>query len=65
MADKDPSRQPSHRAYSVIKREGQDDFWLSLATSAGLFLFANLIGWSFYYASCGRRVAPRRSDGVR
>ena len=30
MADKDDSRQPTHRAYSVIKREGQDDFWLNL-----------------------------------
>ena len=25
MADKDESRQPSHRAYTVIRREGQDD----------------------------------------
>jgi len=30
MADKDDSRQPTHRAYSVIKRDGQDDFWLNL-----------------------------------
>lgn len=30
MADRDLSRQPSHRAYTVIKREGQDDFWLNL-----------------------------------
>ena len=30
MADKDEPRQPTHRAYSVIKREGQDDFWLNL-----------------------------------
>jgi hypothetical protein len=30
MADRDQSRQPTHRAYSVIKREGQDDFWLNL-----------------------------------
>jgi hypothetical protein len=29
MADRD-TRQPTHRAYSVIKREGQDDFWLNL-----------------------------------
>ena len=29
MAEKD-QRQPSHRAYSVIHREGQDDFWLNL-----------------------------------
>ena len=30
MADRDEPRQPSHRAYSVIKREGQDDYWLNL-----------------------------------
>ena len=29
MADKEP-RQPTHRAYSVIQREGQDDFWLNI-----------------------------------
>jgi hypothetical protein len=29
MADKEP-RQPTHRAYSIIKREGQDDFWLNI-----------------------------------
>jgi hypothetical protein len=30
MAEKNESRQPTHRAYSVIHREGQDDFWLNL-----------------------------------
>ena len=30
MADKEQPRQPTHRAYSVIKREGQDDFWLNV-----------------------------------
>jgi len=30
MADRDQSQQPTHRAYSVIKREGQEDFWLNL-----------------------------------
>jgi hypothetical protein len=32
MADreKDAPRQPTHRAYSVIRREGQDDFWLNV-----------------------------------
>ena len=30
MADKEQPRQPSHRAYSVIRREGQDDFWLNI-----------------------------------
>ena len=24
------SHQPSYRAYTVIKREGQDDFWLNV-----------------------------------
>jgi hypothetical protein len=30
MAEKSESRQPTHRAYSVIRREGQDDYWLNL-----------------------------------
>ncbi len=30
MAEKEPSRQPTHRAYSVIRRDGQDDFWLNI-----------------------------------
>jgi hypothetical protein len=30
MAERDQSQQPTHRAYSVIKREGQDDYWLNL-----------------------------------
>jgi hypothetical protein len=30
MADKSEQKQPTHRAYSVIRREGQDDFWLNL-----------------------------------
>ena len=30
MADRDQPQQPTHRAYSVIKREGQDDYWLNL-----------------------------------
>ena len=30
MAEKDESRRPTHRAYTVIKRDGQDDFWLNL-----------------------------------
>ena len=29
MADKEP-RQPTHRPYSVIRREGQDDYWLNV-----------------------------------
>lgn len=30
MAEKSELKQPTHRAYSVIRREGQDDFWLNL-----------------------------------
>ena len=30
MAEKEQPKQPTHRAYSVIKREGQDDFWLNV-----------------------------------
>lgn len=30
MAEKSELRQPTHRAYSVIRREGQEDFWLNL-----------------------------------
>ena len=30
MAEREQPRQPTHRAYSVIRREGQDDFWLNL-----------------------------------
>lgn len=30
MVEKNETKQPTHRAYSVIRREGQDDFWLNL-----------------------------------
>lgn len=30
MAEKEQPKQPTHRAYSVIRREGQDDFWLNI-----------------------------------
>ena len=30
MAEKEQPRQPTHRAYSVIRREGQDDYWLNV-----------------------------------
>jgi hypothetical protein len=30
MADNNEPRAPTHRAYSVIKRDGQDDYWLNL-----------------------------------
>lgn len=30
MAEKSESRLPTHRVYSVIRREGQDDYWLNL-----------------------------------
>jgi len=29
MAERQPNA-PTHRAYSVIKRDGQDDYWLNL-----------------------------------
>ena len=29
MAERQPNA-PTHRAYSVIKREGQDDYWLNV-----------------------------------
>ena len=30
MAENRDAKQPTHRAYSVIKRDGQDDYWLNL-----------------------------------
>ena len=30
MAEKEQPRLPTHRAYSVIRRDGQDDFWLNV-----------------------------------
>lgn len=30
MAEKDQPKLPTHRAYSVIRREGQEDFWLNI-----------------------------------
>ena len=30
MADSRQPNTPTHRAYSVIQREGQDDYWLNL-----------------------------------
>jgi hypothetical protein len=33
MAEKEQSKQPTHRAFSVIQREGQDDFWLNLGAA--------------------------------
>ena len=30
MAERNQAKQPTHRAYTVVKREGQDDFWLNL-----------------------------------
>ena len=28
-----PTHEPAYRAYTVIKREGQDDFWLPLGAA--------------------------------
>ena len=30
MAEKKQSRHPTHRAYAVIRRDGQDDYWLNI-----------------------------------
>jgi hypothetical protein len=30
MAEKEQPKLPTHRAYSVIRREGQDDYWLNV-----------------------------------
>jgi len=27
------NQQPTYRAYTVVKREGQDDFWLSIGAA--------------------------------
>ncbi len=32
MADKE-SHQPTHKAFFVIKREGQDDYWLNIGVA--------------------------------
>jgi hypothetical protein len=30
VAEREQPKVPTHRAYSVIRREGQDDFWLNV-----------------------------------
>ena len=30
MPEREQSNRPTHRAYTVIKRDGQDDFWLNI-----------------------------------
>ncbi|MBI4274753.1 MAG: hypothetical protein HY659_08655 [Rhizobiales bacterium] len=30
MAEKEQPKLPTHRAHSVIRRKGQDDFWLNV-----------------------------------
>ena len=30
MAERQPPPAPTHRVYTVIKREGQDDYWLNI-----------------------------------
>ena len=27
------NQQPTHRAYTIVKREGQDDFWLAIGAA--------------------------------
>ena len=28
-----PAQQPSYQAYTVVKREGQDDYWLNIGAA--------------------------------
>ncbi len=42
MTEKEQPRLPTHRAYSVIKRDGQDDFWLNVG-----LVFAHKDGTGF------------------
>lgn len=35
MAERNQAKQPTHRAYTVVKREGQDDFWLNIGLAFG------------------------------
>jgi hypothetical protein len=30
MAERQPPPAPTHRVYTVIKRDGQDDYWLNI-----------------------------------
>ena len=30
MAEKEQAKEPTHKAFTVIRREGKDDFWLNL-----------------------------------
>ena len=45
MAERDQAKPPTHRVYSVIKREGQDDFWLNLGSD----LFNQPTGMCLYF----------------
>ena len=63
MADKEP-RQPTHRAYSVIRREGQDDYWLNIGLvfphkDNGGF---NIMLQAFPLAPQGRTTKSRRQS---
>ena len=32
MPEREQSSQPTHRAFTVVKREGQEDFWLNIGS---------------------------------
>ena len=33
MAERQPASPPTHRVYTVIRREGQDDYWLNIGVA--------------------------------
>jgi hypothetical protein len=49
--------EPSHRAYSVIKREGKEDFWLNVGVA-----FPHEDGEGFNPCSTRSSPAPARSS---
>lgn len=55
MAEKEQPRLPTHRAYSVIRREGQDDYWLHIG-----LVFPHKDGSGFNFDPSG--VPARRQD---
>jgi hypothetical protein len=32
MAEREQSNHPTHRAFTVVKRDGQEDFWLNIGS---------------------------------
>jgi hypothetical protein len=60
MADSRQPSAPTHRAYSVIKRDGQDDYWLNLG-----LVFPHKDGSGFNIILQARPDHLRRSRGKR